>query len=436
LPAPRRRHQQARRLHARRNSNRPQLMFLRILLVLLFLAAMIGGLAYLKYQQIQGEIAMFSQPMPPSTVSAVTVEAVSWQPRLRAVGNVQAVQGVLVNNQVAGQVERILFESGDMVRVGQALVQLDTEVDAADLAGLLASLDLAETQLRRNRKLLKDRAVSQADLDEINAQVSQAKAQVQSKQALIDKKTIRAPFDGQLGIRRVNLGQFLAAGSAIAELEALDPVYVDYALPERHLAKLSVGQQVQITVTAYPDRTFDGRILAVSPAVDRETRNVQIRALFENPERLLRPGMFARVETLLPQKDKVLTLPREAVTFNTYGDSVFVIEEQSAGDADTAASGQPANDAHEAAGGQGTRLVVQRRQIRTGDVRGDQVEVLDGLSEGERVVSAGQVKLRNGDAVTVVYEPLPGAAAGSGNGSAAEMPPEAANADTDQDQPK
>jgi membrane fusion protein (multidrug efflux system) len=163
----------------------------------------------------------------------------SWQPRLGAIGNVQAVQGVMVNNQVAGQVERILFESGDMVRAGQALVQLDTEVDEADLAGLVASLNLAETQLKRNQKLLKDRAVSQGDFDEISAQVTQAKAQVQSKQALIEKKTIRAPFDGQLGIRRVNLGQFLAAGSAIAELEALDPVYVDYSLPERHLAKLS-----------------------------------------------------------------------------------------------------------------------------------------------------------------------------------------------------
>ena len=379
-------------------------MFLRILLVLLFLAAMIGGLAFMKFQQIQGEIAMFSQPMPPSSVSAVTVEAMSWQPRLGAIGNVQAVQGVLVNNQVAGQVERILFESGDMVSAGQALVQLDTEVDEADLAGLVASLDLSETQLRRNQKLLKDRAVSQGDYDEISAQVSQAKAQVQSKQALIEKKTIRAPFDGQLGIRRVNLGQFLAAGSAIAELEALDPVYVDYAVPERHLAKLSVDQPVQITVSAYPEQVFDGRITAISPAVDRETRNVQIRALFENPDRLLRPGMFAKVETLLPQKDKVLTLPRQAVTFNTYGDSVFVIEEQA-----PEGAGEQANAGDSAEAGAAPKLVVQRRQIETGDVRADQVEVLDGLSEGERVVSAGQVKLRNGVEVAIVDDPPSGA---------------------------
>ena len=185
-----------------------------------------------------------------------------------------------------------------------------------------------------------------------------------------------------------------------AELEALDPVYVDYSLPERHLAKLSADQPVQITVSAYPDRVFDGRITAISPAVDRQTRNVQIRALFENPERLLRPGMFAKVETLLPQKDKVLTLPRQAVTFNTYGDAVFVIEEQTPEEAGDRAE---AGDQTEA--GAAPKLVVQRRQIDTGDVRGDQVEVLDGLSEGERVVSAGQVKLRNGVEVVIVDDP-------------------------------
>ena len=395
-------------------------MFLRILLVLLFLAAMIGGLAFMKFQQIQGEMAMSSQPMPPSSVSAVEVEAMSWQPRLNAIGNVQAVQGVMVNNQVAGQVERILFESGDMVTAGQALVQLDTEVDEADLAGLVASLDLSETQLKRNQKLLKDRAVSQGDFDEISAQVSQAKAQVQSKQALIEKKTLRAPFDGQLGIRRVNLGQFLAAGSAIAELEALDPVYVDYSLPERHLAKLSPNQAVQIRVSAYPDRVFDGRITAISPAVDRQTRNVRIRALFQNPDRLLRPGMFAKVETLLPRKDRVMTLPRQAVTFNTYGDAVFVIEEQAPKE-----TGDQAQAGDQAEAGAQPRLVAQRRQIDTGDVRGDQVEVLDGLSEGERVVSAGQVKLRNGVEVVIVDDPVANTEGGAGSGSGSEAGSEA-----------
>lgn len=356
-------------------------MILRSLLVILVLALLAGGLAFLKYRQIQQDIAMFSQPQPPATVSAVRVSTTSWQPRLEAVGNVQAVQGVVVNNEVAGQIERILFESGDQVTAGQELVKLDTEVDEADLNGLRAGLNLAQLQLERNQKLLRDRAVSQGEFDQISAQVTQALAEVQAKQALIRKKTIRAPFDGQLGIRRVDLGQFLDAGSAIVELEALDPVYVDYALPERRLSEIAVGQPVEVRVSAYPDQVFKGKIRAISPAVNRETRNIQVRALLQNPDRRLLPGMFAKVSTLLPTKDQVLTLPRQAITFNTYGDSVFMI--------------QPGE------GEQEGQLVVQRRQVDTGATRGQEVEVLSGLQAGDQVVSAGQVKLRNGAAVTI-----------------------------------
>ena len=356
-------------------------MILRSLLVLLFLALLAGGLAFLKYQQIQEGMVMFSQPQPPASVSAVKVQVSSWQPRLEAVGNVQAVQGVMVNNEVAGQIKEILFESGDQVSAGQDLVKLDTEVDEADLNGLRAGLNLAQLQLDRNQKLLRDRAVSQGDFDQISAQVTQALAQVQAKQALIRKKTIRAPFAGQLGIRRVNLGQFLDAGSAIVELEALDPVYVDYALPERRLSEIAVGQPVEVRVSAYPDQLFKGEISAISPAVSQETRNIQVRALLPNPDQRLLPGMFAKISTLLPIKDQVLTLPRQAITFNTYGDSVFLI--------------QPSE------GEQEGQLVVQRRQVKTGAVRDQEVEVLEGLEAGDQVVSAGQVKLRNGVAVSI-----------------------------------
>lgn len=357
-------------------------MLRRILLVLVVVAIVVGGLGFLKYRQIQGEIAMFSQPQPPATVEAAPVEARSWQPELRAVGSIQAVQGVMVNNQVPGQVEKILFESGDMVAQGQALVQLDTEVDEADLAGLEAARDLAKTQLERNRRLLRDRAVSQGDFDEASASLQQTEAEVASKRAVIEKKTIRAPFAGQLGIRLINLGQYLDAGSSIVALEALDPVYVDFSLPERELAQLAVGQPVEVRVAAYPERTFTGVIQAISPAVDRATRNVKLRALLENPEHLLRPGMFAKAATLLPEQDQVLTLPRAAITFNTYGDSVFLIT-----DGDGEQQGQK---------------VVQRRQVQTGSVRGERVAVLSGLEEGDLVVAAGQVKLRNGAAVTIV----------------------------------
>jgi membrane fusion protein, multidrug efflux system len=384
-------------------------MFLRLLLVFLILAALVGALAYMKFEQVTAQIAQFSQPMPPSTVSEVRVGSARWQPQLDAIGNVRAVQGVMVNNEVAGQVNAINFESGDRVSKGQALVQLDTTVDEADLAGLQASLQLAEIKLERNTKLLRDRAVSQGDFDETSAEVSRSRAAVAAKRALIEKKTIRAPFDGVLGIRQVDLGQYLSEGSSIVALEALDPVFVDYRLPERNLAKLAVGQPVQVRVAAYPERVFTGRVQAISPAVDQGTRNVQLRAELPNRDDLLRPGMFAKVATLMPQRDAVLTLPRRAVSFNTYGDSVFVIEEQPAGAGEAAAADT----------GQGTKLVVNRRQITTGDVRGDLVEVRAGLAEGDRVVLAGHQKLRNGVEVQIV--PDDGGAA-DGAPAAAEAP--------------
>jgi membrane fusion protein, multidrug efflux system len=384
-------------------------MFLRLLLVFLILAALVGALAYMKFEQVTAQIAQFSQPMPPSTVSEVRVGSARWQPQLDAIGNVRAVQGVMVNNEVAGQVNAINFESGDRVSKGQALVQLDTTVDEADLAGLQASLQLAEIKLERNTKLLRDRAVSQGDFDETSAEVSRSRAAVAAKRALIEKKTIRAPFDGVLGIRQVDLGQYLSEGSSIVALEALDPVFVDYRLPERNLAKLAVGQPVQVRVAAYPEQVFTGRVQAISPAVDQGTRNVQLRAELPNRDDLLRPGMFAKVATLMPQRDAVLTLPRRAVSFNTYGDSVFVIEEQPAGAGEAAAADT----------GQGTKLVVNRRQITTGDVRGDLVEVRAGLAEGDRVVLAGHQKLRNGVEVQIVPDDGPAA---DGAPAAAEAP--------------
>ncbi len=374
-------------------------MFLRLFTVLLILAALVGALAYMKYEQVTAQIAQFSAPMPPASVSAVRVESQRWQPQLDAVGSVRAVQGVMVNNEVPGQVQAIRFESGDRVRARQPLVQLDTTVDEADLEGLEASLQLAQLQLERNTNLLRDRAVSQDDYDEINAELSRARAAVTAKQALIAKKTIRAPFDGVLGIRQIDMGQYLPEGSAIVALEALDPVFVDYKLPERHLAKLRADQPVEVRVAAYPGAVFTGRIQAISPSVDQGTRNVQVRAQLPNPEDRLRPGMFTKVATLLPVREQVLVLPRRAVAFNTYGDSVFVIQEQPAAAPDDA-GGSDAEPAQAA----GPKLVVTRKQITTGAVRGDLVEVTEGLADGERVVLAGHQKLRNGAEVQIVQD--------------------------------
>jgi len=403
-------------------------MFLRLLLVIVILAALVGGLAYLKYEQVTAQMAQFAQPQPASAVSEVRVESTTWQPRLDSIGSVRAVQGVMVNNEVPGQVEAIRFESGDQVRAGQPLLQLDTEVDQADLRGLQASLELADIKLSRNAKLLRDRAVSQGDYDELSAALTQARAAVAAKQALIQKKTIRAPFDGQLGIRQVNLGQYLAEGSEIVALEALDPVFVDYKLPERDLSKLREGQPVEVRVTAYPDQVFTGRIQAISPAVDQVTRNAQVRAELRNPDGRLRPGMFAKVATLLPERDRVLTLPRRAVSFNTYGDSVFVIQQAST-DGAGEATGEPTTESSQAppSGEQPAKLTVARKQIVTGGVRGDMVEVVSGLAEGDRVVLAGHQKLRNGAEVRIVPDD------GPDDGGNAPAALQTASADSDSD---
>ncbi len=366
-------------------------MFMRILVVLLVLAAVAGGIGFVKYRQIQQEAAMFSQPPPPATVSVTEVRSEPWTPRLHAVGSVTAVQGVMVNNEVDGQVSEILFESGAMVKRGDLLLRLDATVDEADLAGLVADRRLAQIRRDRNARLLASKAVSQEDYDEIVATLEKTEALVAAKQALVDKKTIRAPFDGQLGIRLVNLGQYLPAGSAIVPLEALDPVFVDFTLPERRLAEVTTGQSVEIAVAAYPGQTFSGSIIAINPGIARGSRNLELRAILSNPGLRLRPGMFAQVDTLLPTKDEVLTVARQAVAFNTYGDLVFLVEEQDGA------------------------TVVQRRQIRTGAVRGDEVEVVDGLSAGDRVVLAGQVKLSNGQPVTIVPQGAETAAIDSGS---------------------
>lgn len=374
-------------------------MLARLFILLLVIAALAGGLAWLKYRQIQAEIALFSQPQPAPTVTLIEVIETDWEPTLSAVGTIQAVQGVEVNNEVAGQVTAITFQSGAMVKRGEILARLADDVDRADLEGLQAAERLARIKLERTRALLKDRAVAQGDFDEISAQLDQARALVKAKQATIEKKTIRAPFDGRLGIRRINLGQFLPEGSPIVPLQTLDPIYVDFALPERHLARLAVGQGVQVRVSAYPDRTFAGQIEVINPGIDQGTRNVQVRSRLANPDLALRPGMFARVAVLLPREQDVLVIPREAIAFNTYGDSVFVIQEQAG------------------------KTLVERRQISTGETRGNEIAVVAGLAAGDRVVLSGQVKLMSGQEVRIVTpastSPTPDQ---TGQASSAETP--------------
>ncbi len=350
-------------------------MFARLVLVLLALGLIFGGIFGWKYHQAQQMNARAAAPPPPATVSAVAVRQENWQPYLYAVGSLVATQGIHVNNEVAGQVLEIRFKSGQEVQKGELLLRLDDSVDQAALEGRLAESRLAKVDFRRKARLLKNKSVSRSEYDEARATLDNAGAQVASGRALIEKKKIRAPFTGLLGIRQVDLGEYLAPGSNIVPLEALDPIFVDYSLPERNFAALSVGQAVAIEVQAYPGQRFEGRIQALNPGIDPGTRSIKIRAIIENSDARLRPGMFAQVSTVLPKRQGLLTLPQTAITYNPYGDSVFVVENDDG------------------------RLQVQRRQIKTGEVREGRVEVVTGLELGEQVVSAGHVKLRNGQQV-------------------------------------
>ncbi len=349
----------------------------RLIIVALALIVLFGGIFGWKYYSGMKKAAVMSAPPPPAVIAAESVRTETWQPNLAAAGSLVATQGVFVANEAAGQVNEIHFESGQQVQAGTLLVQLDDEVDRAELAGLKAAQKLAELNFERAARLVKEKSVSRSDYDQARAALDSTAALVASKQATIHKKAIGAPFTGQLGIRQVDLGQYLAPGSEIVSLQALDPIYVDYSLPERNLSVLSVGQAVEVRVQAYPGKTFKGSISAVSPLIAADTRSVSIRATLENPEQLLRPGMFAEVFTLQPQRAGVLTLSERAITYNPYGNSVFVIEDK---------DGQ---------------LTAQRRQVETGIVRDGRIELIKGITEGEQVVSAGHNKLRNGQAVKI-----------------------------------
>ncbi len=357
-------------------------MLKRLLLMILLVGLAFGGIFAWKMRQMGQQTAMMSRPPPPATVAVTEVREETWQPRLTAVGSLEAAQGIFVTNEVPGKVSRILFESGQKVRAGEVILQLDDSVDQADLKGLIAERNLAEIKLQRISRLLRDHSVSQSDYDEGKAQLDSAEARVAAKQALIDKKRITAPFAGLLGIRKVDLGEYLPPGAQIVPLDALEPIYVDYSLPERYLKELAVGQKIRVKVAAYGDQPFEGQISALDPGIEQLTRSLRIRATLPNPDQRLRPGMFAEVETLLPARKSLLTLPRAAITYAPYGESVFAIVEKDG------------------------KTTVERRPVTAGAVENGRVAV-EGLRAGDKVVVAGQVKLRNGQEVRVDNSAVP-----------------------------
>lgn len=357
-------------------------VFITLGAILGVLVVLYGLKAFGIYRMIQ---QFSSQKPPPVSVSATLAKREEWQPRVEAIGSLRAVQGVDVASEVPGKVERILFESGATVRRGELLVQLDDSTEQAQLPGARAQLELARANFQRTRRLIEQGLASAEQLDSARSQLQQAESTVASLEATIAKKAIRAPFAGRLGIRRVDAGQYLAAGTRIVTLQALDELYVDFTLPEQYFGRLRAGQQVEVSTAVAPDTLFRGEIVAVDAVLDPTTRNFAVRARLENPGEKLLPGMFARVAVLAGEPYSVVTVPRTAVSYSLYGDAVYVITEER-------------NENGEVA------LKATQTFVRTGDVRNGRVEILSGVQPGDRVVTAGQLKLQKESHVAINNE--------------------------------
>jgi len=336
----------------------------------------------IKFLQI-GKMMSTPHTMPTTTVTSASVKQEDWAPRLTAVGSVSAVQGAVVSAELAGVVSEINFENGGDAKKGEVLMKLDASQEEALLRSAEAEAQLAQTDLERSRDLAMKKVVSSAELDSAQSKFRRMNAVVDQMRSSIAKKTVTAPFDGQLGIRQVNVGQMINAGQQVVGLTALDPVYVDFALPDQYLSKLAKDLEVTVRSDAFPGRLFKGKLTAINSMVDPVTRNVPLQATLENPDHALHPGMFAKVEVALAEKKKTIVIPGSAVSYAPYGDSVFVIEKQK--DPKTGKESE----------------MLRQQFARIGEARGDFVAVTQGLKAGQTVVSTGVFKLRNGMAVTV-----------------------------------
>ena len=330
-----------------------------------------------------GKMMSTPQTMPPTTVSSVSVKEEDWAPRLTAVGSVSAVQGAVVSAELAGVVSEINFENGAEAKKGEVLMKLDASQEEALLRSAEAEAQLARTDLERSRDLAMKKVVSSAELDSAQSKFRRLNAVVDQVRSSIAKKTLIAPFDGQLGIRQVNVGQMINAGQQVVPLTSLDPVFADFALPQQYLGQLTPGLEVHVTTDAIPGRVFNGKLTAINSMVDSSTRNITLQATLDNSDHALRPGMFAKAEVMLPEKHKALVVPGSAISYAPFGDSVFVIEKKK--DEKTGKESQ----------------VIRQQFVRVGEARGDLVAITQGLKAGETIVSTGVFKLRNGMTVTI-----------------------------------
>ena len=367
-------------------------MFIMAGLVLVLVAVLALG----KFLQIRKMIA--NSPKPGAqTVTATKVTALEWQPQLNAVGTLVPVRGIDVTTEIAGLVRNVEFKSGQDVAAGTVLIQLNADADIAQMRTLQAAAELAGTVLVRDREQFEVQAISKAQLDADEADVKAKRASVDQQAANVAKRTIRAPFAGKLGITAVHSGQYLNPGDKIVPLQTLDPIYVDFNLPQKQVAGLVAGQSVTLAIDAFGGESFAGRITAINPKVDANTRTVQIQATLPNRNHRLLPGMFANVIIDVGAKQRYLTLPQTAITYNPYGSTVFVLKPPEAPkDAAKDAKSAPAAPATP-----GASLVAQQVFVTTGATRGDQVSILSGLKEGDQVVTSGQLKLKNGMPVVV-----------------------------------
>lgn len=367
--------------------------FRLILLGLLIALPVVGSLVGIKLIQFSamGEAAA-KQVMPPEPVNAADVREVLWQPKILSVGTVMAVQGTDVSTEVDGVVREIHQPAGSIVQAGDVLAQLDADVESTQLRVALATAELARSSFKRAKDLVGKNSISQAEFDEASSKLRQAEAQVDNIQALVHKKTVRAPFAGKLGIRRISVGEFLQKGSPIVSLQSLDPVYVDFSAPQQQLADLKEGLPVSVVTDSYPKQVFKGEITAINPDIDPNTRSIRVQATLVNPDGLLRPGMFVEIEWMLERTQQVLVIPETAVLHAPFGDSVFIIEGAKQDEA-TSNQNDPA--------GADRKLTVRQQFVRLGKRQGDFVAVTKGLTVGQQVVSTGTFKLRSGMPVVI-----------------------------------
>lgn len=354
----------------------------RMVLVLSVMAVLLTALGFIKFKQVESAVHAAAFQPPPEAVTSVVAQQERWPATTNIIGTVEAVHGVTVSADLPGTVERINFDSGKAVREGEILVELDTRQERAQLAALEAQRDLARVSFRRTQQLVDQGVVSRQEYDQATAQQKATEANVAETRATIERKTIRAPFTGILGIRKVNLGQYLSAGSAVVPLQSLNPIYVDFGVPQQAAGQVRVGGNLRVTSEGLAGQVWTGRVTALDSVIDQATRNVQVQATLANPGGKLQPGMFVQVEVVVGTSRPVITLPASAISYAPYGDTVFII-----------------SDLKDQKGQ--TYRGVRQQFVKVEGSRGDQVAVISGVKPGDEVVTSGVFKLRNGAAVKV-----------------------------------